>query len=134
MSRPTLLESEEAGPFWEGTRTQTLLLPWCTECEQAFWYPRAACPRCLSPSIEWRPASGKGTVYAFSVQHNAALPEFKDLVPYVVALVDLDEGVRMMTNIVGLDPAQVAVGQPVQVRWEPVDDGRSVVTFEPATT
>jgi uncharacterized protein len=133
MSRPTLLESEEAGPFWEGTRSETLLLPWCTECDRPFWYPRAACPGCLSSAIEWRPASGNATVYAVSVQHNAALPEFKDLVPYVVALVDLDEGVRMMSNIVGTEPGDVAVGQRVTVRWEPVDDGRHLVTFEPAS-
>jgi uncharacterized protein len=133
MSRPTLLESEEAKPFWEGTRSRTFLLPWCTVCEKAFWYPRAACPGCLSAEIEWRPASGLGAVYAFSVQYNPALPEFKDQVPYVVALVELDEGVRLMTNIVGIDPGEVAVGQRVALTWEPVDDGRAIAVFAPTT-
>jgi len=132
VTRPTLLESGEAQPFWAASRERRFVLPWCTECEKPFWFPRAACPFCLSPAIEWREASGLGELYAVSVQHNAALPEFKDQVPYVVALVALDEGVRMMSNVVHADPATVAVGQRVRLVWEPVEDGRALPTFEPA--
>jgi hypothetical protein len=70
-------------------------------------------------------------VYAVSVQHNAALPEFKDRVPYAVALVELDEGVRFLTNIVNTDPFGVAVGQRVRLTWEPIEDGRAIAVFEP---
>jgi uncharacterized OB-fold protein len=70
-------------------------------------------------------------VYAVSVQHNAALPEFKDRVPYAVALVELDEGVRFMTNIVNVDPLEVAIGQRVHLTWEPIEDGRALAVFEP---
>jgi uncharacterized OB-fold protein len=70
-------------------------------------------------------------VYAVSVQHNAALPEFKDQVPYAVALVELDEGVRFMSNIVNTDPTAVAVGQQVRLSWEPLEDGRAIAVFEP---
>ena len=131
MTRPTQLESTEAAPYWEATRARQLVLPWCTTCEQPFWYPRAACPGCLGSGIEWREASGGGTVYAVSVQHNAALPEFKDRVPYAVALVELDEGVRFMTNIVNVDPFEVAIGQRVHLTWEPIEDGRALAVFEP---
>jgi hypothetical protein len=131
VTRPTQLESAEAGPYWEATRSRRLVLPWCTPCDRPFWYPRAACPVCLGTDIEWREATGQGTVYAVSVQHNAALPEFKDHVPYTVALVELDEGVRFMSNIVTSDPTDVAVGQRVRLSWEPIDDGRALAVFEP---
>jgi uncharacterized OB-fold protein len=130
VTRPTQLESAEAGPYWEATRARRLVLPWCTSCDRPFWYPRAACPGCLGTDIEWREATGRGTVYAVSVQHNAALPEFKDQVPYAVALVELDEGVRFMSNIVTSDPTDVAVGQRVRLSWEPIDDGRALAVFE----
>jgi uncharacterized OB-fold protein len=131
VTRPTQLESAEAGAYWEATRSRRLVLPWCTSCDRPFWYPRAACPGCLGTDIEWREATGQGTVYAVSVQHNAALPEFKDQVPYAVALVELDEGVRFMSNIVTSDPTDVAVGQRVRLSWEPIDDGRALAVFEP---
>jgi uncharacterized protein len=131
VTRPTQLESTEAGPYWEGTRTRRLVLPWCTSCDRPFWYPRAACPGCHGTDIEWREATGRGTVYAVSVQHNAALPEFKDQVPYAVALVELDEGVRFMSNIVNTEPTAVAVGQQVRLSWEPLEDGRAIAVFEP---
>jgi uncharacterized OB-fold protein len=131
MNRPTQLASTEAEPYWEATRSRQLVLPWCTACARPFWYPRAACPGCLGDDIEWREASGRGTVYAVSVQHNAALPEFKDQVPYAVALVELDEGVRFMSNIVHTDPLAVMVGQRVRLTWDPIEDGRAIAVFEP---
>ncbi len=131
MTRPTQLESAEAGPYWEATRSRRLVLPWCISCDRPFWYPRAACPGCLSTDIEWREATGRGTVYAVSVQYNAALPEFRDEIPYAVALVELDEGVRLMTNVVTRDPTGVGVGQRVHLSWEPIDDGRALAVFEP---
>ncbi len=134
MNRPPQQESTEARPYWEATRSRRLVLPWCTSCERPFWYPRAACPGCLGSDIEWREASGNGTVYAVSVQHNAALPQFKELVPYVVALVELEEGVRFMSNIVNTDPTGVAVGQPVRLSWDPIEDGRAIAVFEPDTS
>jgi uncharacterized OB-fold protein len=124
-------ESDEGQPFWEATRDQRLVLPWCTECDAAFWYPRPACPRCASSAIEWRPASGRGVVYAASTQHQAALPALADRVPYSVVLVDLDEGVRLMSNVVGCAPDDVRSGMIVQVTWEALDDGRHLPQFEP---
>ena len=132
MNRPQLLESDDARPFWDATRERRFVLPWCNSCGEAFWYPRAACPHCLSTDIDWRPAEGTGTVYAFSIQYNPALPAFADEVPYVVALVELTEGVRMMTNIVDCPPGDVSVGQAVVLAWEPAEDGRALPLFAPA--
>ena len=95
---------DESQPFWDATRDEVLRLPWCTECEQAIFYPRAICPRCLGSAIEWRDASGHGTVHAVTVESRPQNPGMAAMAPYAVALIDLDEGVRMTTNIVGCEP------------------------------
>ena len=125
-------ESPAGAPFWAATREQRLVLPWCRACEVPHWYPRERCPRCLGETIEWRAASGLGAVYAVSVMPKPALPVLADRVPYVVALVELDEGVRVMTNVVADDPFGVSVGARVQVAWEPLTDGRHLPVFTPA--
>ena len=124
--------SDAAQPFWEATRSKLLELPYCTSCRAFFWYPRDVCPRCLSEEIEWRPASGHATVYTCSTMTKPAHPSLADRVPYVVALVDLDEGPRMMTNIVGCEPDDVTIGMSVQVAWEALPDGRHLPVFEPS--
>ena len=128
MEPPVL---EEGAAFWAATEQRELVLPWCTECEQPFWYPRPACPRCLGTNISWRAASGQGEIYAVTVVHRAQNPLRAARAPYAVALVDLAEGVRMMTNIVGLDADRVRVGMPVQVTWEALSDGRHLPLFQP---
>jgi uncharacterized OB-fold protein len=125
--------TEEAEAFWSATERRELVLPWCTSCGKAFWYPRPVCPRCLRPDVEWRPAAGRGEVYAVSVMHRPAHPGMAERVPYAVALVDLDEGIRMLTNVVGVDPQEVRVGMEVAVTWEPMSDGRNLPVFAPAT-
>jgi len=125
----------ESGPFWEATREGTLLLQWCRACDRAVFYPRSFCPHCgAAGPLEWRPASGGATVYAAAVETRpeAAGAAFSGGEPYCVALVDLDEGVRMMTNIVGCPPAEVQSGLAVEVTWEPLSDGRRLPLFRPA--
>jgi uncharacterized OB-fold protein len=125
--------TELTEPFWEATRRHVFLLQWCTECEQPIFYPREACPLCLGTSIEWRPASGEGRVYAVSVQHRPPMPlPFYSEGPYAVALVDLAEGVRVMSNVVGCPPEEVVVGMPVALTWEPLSDGRNLPQFAPS--
>ncbi|CAN5718846.1 OB-fold domain-containing protein [soil metagenome] len=114
-------------PFWAATREQRLVLQWCTACERVVHYPREACPSCLGDDLAWRPASGRGVVHAAST-----MAATTDRDPYVVALVDLAEGARFMTNVVGCDPADVVIGMMVTVAWEPLDDGRHLPLFAPA--
>jgi uncharacterized OB-fold protein len=121
--------SEAGRPFWDATREGRLVLPWCTACEQPIWYPRAFCPACAGSDVEWRPASGRATVYALTIEHAGQTKALA--APYVVALVDLDEGVRIMTNIVGVPPDEVAVGARVEVVWEALSDGRQLPLFTP---
>jgi uncharacterized OB-fold protein len=126
----------EGGPFWEASRSRRLVVQWCTSCERAVFYPRAFCPHCAAAesTLEWRPASGSGTVYAAVVEHRpeAAGAAFAGGKPYCVALVDLEEGVRMLTNVVGCPPGDVCSGMEVTVTWEPLGDGRNLPLFEPA--
>jgi uncharacterized OB-fold protein len=118
-------------PFWDATRRHALVLPWCTACERAMWYPREVCPACLESNIEWRPAAGIGTVYATTVNHLPGPGRDASDVPYVVALIDLSEGVRMMSNVVNCAPDEVVVGMPVQITWMAMSDGRNLPQFEP---
>ena len=98
----------ESGPFWDATREGRLLVQWCTACDRGVFYPRSFCPHCAAPgsALEWRVASGRATVHAAVVEHRpeAARVTFSGGAPYCVALVDLEEGVRMMTNVIGCPP------------------------------
>jgi len=125
----------EGGPFWEATREGRLLVQWCTACDRGVFYPRAFCPHCAAPgsALQWRTASGRATVYAAVVEHKpeVARAAFSGGEPYCVALVDLEEGVRMVTNVIGCPPAEVRSGMAVTVTWEPLSDGRQLPLFRP---
>jgi uncharacterized OB-fold protein len=124
--------SDAAAPFWDATREQRLVLPWCTECGRVIWYPREICPACASSSIEWRSAAGTGEVYAVSVHHLPGPGRDPSELPYAVVLVDLPEGARLMSNVVNCEPERVVVGMPVRVSWHPLSDGRHLPFFEPS--
>lgn len=125
---PPVTETSE--PFWEATRDGRLILQWCRRCEQPVWFPREVCPGCLGSDLEWRDSPGEGEVYACSVEHRAQTRALE--APYVVALVELDEGVRLLTNVVGCPPESVAIGDRVTVTWEQLSDGRQLPLFAPA--
>lgn len=134
MSDATRFEppaSAVAAPFWDATRERRLVIQRCAACQRAVWFPRWICPHCGDDRLEWTPDDGHATVYAVSVQYRAAHPGLADRVPYAVALVDLDAGVRMMTNIVTDDPESITVGQRVRPSWEPLSDGRHLLVYEP---
>jgi uncharacterized OB-fold protein len=120
--------SAVSAPFWDGTRRRELTMQRCESCSRLVWYPRFVCPHCGDSSLRWEKLSGNGVVYAVSVHHRAALPALADKVPYAVVLVDLDEGVRLMSNVFGSAPA---VGDRVAAAWVPLDDGRHLAVFEP---
>jgi uncharacterized OB-fold protein len=125
----------ESGPFWEATREGRLLVQWCTACDRGLFYPRVLCPHCgASGPLEWREASGRAIVHAAVVEHRPELAgaAFAHGEPFCIALVDLEEGVRMMTNVVGCPPGDVTIGMAVTVTWEPLSDGRQLALFRPA--
>ena len=102
-------------PYWEGIRAGQLRLQRCQACGEAVFYPRAACPHCPGGPLSWFTAAGTGTVYSYTVAHRG-FGEFAGQVPFTVALVDLDEGVRMMTRIVGAGPGGVRIGMRVRMQ------------------
>ncbi|MGD9700868.1 MAG: Zn-ribbon domain-containing OB-fold protein [Acidimicrobiia bacterium] len=127
-----LSPSPDSAAFWEGVQRRELLLPWCTPCDAAFWYPRTACPRCGSRDIEWRAASGDATVHSFCIHFHSALPHLAGLTPFVTALVDLDEGPRMMGLLdVEPDPSAIRCDVPVVVTFATTAGGALIPVFAP---
>lgn len=115
MSKHTTTRQDE-GSSQDGFQARVLVLPRCLECGRFHFYPRPACPFCGSDRIAPTTASGKGSVYSYSVVYRAPKPEFTADVPYIVAVVATDEGPHMMTRIMGLAPDQVRIGMRVRVR------------------
>lgn len=133
MSRAPIPDAESR-PFWSATLEHRLVMQRCAACGDLVWYPRRRCPRCASDDLPWEELSGAGTIHAFTTVHRPADESFREDVPYVVALVDLAEGARIMTNIVGCDPASLDVGMPVEVVFRPVSDEASLPLFTPVAS
>ena len=114
MAKPFPLPDPDTEHFWKAAAEGRLDIQRCKSCSRHIFYPRAICPYCGALGPEWVTAVGSGEVYSYTVVHRAP-PEFADEAPYVIALVDLDEGVRMMTRLVDVDPKEVRVGLRVQV-------------------
>jgi hypothetical protein len=123
----------ETRPYWEGCARGELVLQRCTACGGVQHRPRALCVRCLSETIEHFVASGRGRVHTYTVTHQNHAKGFREACPYVLAYVELEEGPRLLTNVVGCDPAAVCVDMPVVVEFaETEGDGFPVPRFRPA--
>jgi len=122
---------EETRGYWEACARHELYVQRCRNCGTKRFYARAVCPKCLSSDTEWLRASGRGTVYSFTVTHQNQAPGFREELPYVLAYVELAEGPRMMTNIVGCAPDAVRIGMPVEVVFEDVTPEITLPKFRP---
>jgi uncharacterized OB-fold protein len=118
-------------PFWEAAKRHELIMPRCKTCSTLFFYPRELCPHCLSADLEWVSVSGKGRVYSFTVVHQPAHPSFSDDAPHVFAIIQLDEGVRMPSNIVGCSIDDVHVDMRVSATFDDVTPEVTLVKFQP---
>lgn len=123
----------ESRPFWEGAKRHELRLQRCGGCGEAFFYPRNACPHCLSGDLEWFTASGRGRLHTFVIVHRG-LKVTPLALPYVLAMIELEEGPRMMSNLVGVepDPARIRCDMPVVVEWADVTPDVTLPRFRPA--
>ncbi len=121
----------ETRPFWDAARAGRLLIKRCLDCGRTHFYPRPFCPFCWSEHVEWLEASGRATLYTWSVVRRNDLPPFPDRVPYVAAVVDLDEGPRMMTNVVDCDFDQLEIGMPLEVLYRQIDADVTTPVFRP---
>jgi len=132
--KPLPRVDEEGRGYWEALVRHELYFQRCAECATNIFPPRALCPACLSSATTWVRASGRGTVYSFTVTHQNQAPGFRESLPYVLAVVQLDEGPRMMTNIVGCAPDAVQIGMAVQVEYEDATGEITLAKFRPAGT
>lgn len=124
----------ESQPFWDAARDRKLLIQRCHACGEAIFYPRPFCPHCWSDRVEWIEASGRATLYTWSVVHRNDLPPFPERVPYVAAVVDLEEGPRMLTNVVDCPFDELRVGMSLEVAFNPISDEFTLPVFRPAST
>jgi uncharacterized protein len=122
----------ETQPFWDAAKEGKFLIQRCGACGGAQHYPRPFCAVCWSDQVTFEEASGRGTLYTFSTVFMNDLPPFNERLPYVVAAVDLEEGPRVMTNIVDADPADLRVGMPVVVDFRPLTDDITAPVFRVA--
>lgn len=122
----------DSAPFWEATGEARFTLQRCDDCDAVIWWPRAICPECSSFDLTWFDASGEGSVYSYTVVHRS-VGRWNDHTPYVVAYVELDEGPRVLTNIVDGDrrraAAAVAIDARVRVVWHPTGEGNALPRF-----
>lgn len=132
ISHPKPTYDWETRGYWEGAGRHELVLQRCRDCGAVQHRPRAVCASCLGGSIEHFRASGKGSVYTYTVTHQNQAPGFREALPYVLAYVELEEGPRLLTNVVGCEPGDVKIGLPVVVDYAPADGGIAVPRFRPA--
>jgi uncharacterized OB-fold protein len=121
----------ETRPFWEGCSVGELRLQRCMDCGAHQFYPRLLCTACSGRTLEWVRASGRGTVQSFTVVRRPVSKAYAAETPYVVALISLDEGPTMMSNVVGCEVGTVGVGMPVEVLFERWSEEIAVPKFRP---
>ena len=124
---PAPVVTPETAPFWEATAQGKLLLRQCKDCGSVNWYPRTICPECSSLNTEWIESSGRGEVYSFTNNTRGDGPYAG--ANYVLAYVQLEEGPRIMTNIVDCDPADISVGSKVSVVFHDTGEGNALYRF-----
>jgi uncharacterized OB-fold protein len=129
-TKPLPKPSPTSRPFWEAAKRHELTLQHCQSCRAFIYYPRDLCPYCMSDHLKWERMSGRGKIYSYTVVRRASTRSFADA-PYVLAIVELDEGVRMTTDIVAA-PEAVKVGMPVAVYFDDVTPEHTLVKFKPA--
>jgi hypothetical protein len=128
---PELTDDPATRPFWDAVRQGRLLLEQCAACRSVIWYPRGFCPRCGGTATEWIEASGRGTVYSYTVARKS-FGAFASATPYVIAYIELVEGPRVLSNVVGIAPDDVVIGLGVEVVFEHTDGSSAAYRFRPA--
>ena len=130
--KPIPVPSKETKPFWDAVREKRLVMPRCTSCGTYRFPVSRFCHACNKPGYEWHAVSGRGKVHTFIVYHRAYHPGFVAELPYVVGLVELEEGPRIISNIVGIPPEEVRCDMKVAVRFETITPDAALPKFAPA--
>ena len=130
--RPVPTPDEASAPFFDGAKRGVLMIQRCSDCGTHLFPLREICEECLGDNLEWVESSGRGTVHTFAVMHQVYHPGLAGDVPYNLTVVELEEGPRMTTNIVGIDNEAIEVGMAVAATFEEVDEGVFIPRFRPA--
>ena len=128
------INDPDYAPFWEGARRHELLVRRCKQCGECQWPPRPMCSHCHSFDFEWVKASGKGTLYTYTVAYRAFHPAFQNDVPYGVLVVELDEGSRLMGNSEGIEPENIRIGMRMEAVFKDVTEQVTLVNWKPLST
>lgn len=126
---PTPHPSPLSKPFWDAANEGRLVLQRCDECGAFRWTPQVLCRQCLSEKYTWQAASGKGTLHSYTVVHRAPDPALH--VPYMIAVVELEEGPLMLTRLIGIEPSALAIGMPLAVAFTRLSREINAYTFRP---
>jgi uncharacterized protein len=132
ISKPLPGVEEDNKPFWDYCKQHELRVQKCLECGKLFYPPSAMCPHCMSFKSEWVKLSGKGKVFTFVIVRQAPHPAFAKETPYAVAIIELAEGIRMTSNVIGCKPEDVKIDMPVELVWEDVNKDFALPKFKPA--
>lgn len=132
-AKPAPRVTKDSEEFWAFAADGALMLRGCNACGALMYYPRILCTRCMSTDLSWRRASGRGRVYAFTFVHRAPTEAFRAEAPYPVAIVELEEGPRMMSNIVACAPEVLAIGLPVELQFAPRGESGAIPVFRPSS-
>ncbi|HEU5228175.1 MAG TPA: Zn-ribbon domain-containing OB-fold protein [Ktedonobacteraceae bacterium] len=130
--KPLPVVTDESRPFWDGCRQGKLLLQYCGQCQRYQFYPRLYCMQCGAETPGWVESSGRGIIYSYTIIRQSKAPEFMHDTPYNIAIVQLEEGPRLMSNIVDVEPTNLRVDLPVQVVFDAVTENISIPRFRPA--
>ena len=130
--KPIPIPSIESRPYWVALREHRLIMQSCDACETVWFPPSVMCPHCLSTAFKWRQLSGRGKVFSFVVYHRAYHPGFVDELPYAVAVIQLEEGPRMISNVVGISHDAIVCDMAVEVTFEDITDDVTLPKFTPA--
>ncbi len=132
LVKPLPVPTPVSRPFWEGLAAGKVRIQKCDACGSWVFYPRSRCSCCLSDQLRWRDVSGNGTLYTFTIARQPTSPHFAGETPQLLAVVELDEGVRLTTNLVDVEEVDIRVGMRVKARFERVSRDITMLKFQPA--
>jgi uncharacterized protein len=129
--KPVPIPDEASQPFYDGAKEHRLMIQQCATCGVVIWPVKSRCDNCMQPTVNWVQASGKATLYSFVLMHQVYHPGFASEVPYIIAQVDLEEGLRILTNLVDCSSSDLQIGMPIEVTFEVITDEVTLPKFRP---
>ncbi|MED5556090.1 MAG: Zn-ribbon domain-containing OB-fold protein [Pseudomonadota bacterium] len=129
--KPIPRPSTTTRPFWDGLNERKVQIQRCEGCDTWVFYPRTRCPSCLSDQLIWREVSGRGVLYTYTLARQPTAPHFADETPQQLAVVELDEGVRMTSTLVNVEPTDIVIGMRLRPYFDQVTDAVTLLRYQP---